>query len=92
MSPQEPRTHDDTEILRQRLTASLNAQAKERAALLAQYGEVWDADELRRDFEVLGFLAPFVRMRRRGDGVEGLLMVQHHPRYYFSFEPTLARS
>ncbi len=28
--------HDDTEILRQRLTASLNAQAKERADLAAQ--------------------------------------------------------
>lgn len=46
----------------------------------------------RRDFKVLGFLAPFVRVRRRADGVEGLLMVQHHPRYYFAFEATPVRS
>jgi hypothetical protein len=84
--------HDDTEILRQRLTASLNARARERADLAAQYGEVWDADELRRDFEVLRFLAPFVHVRRHADGVEGLLMFQHHPRYYFAFEPAPVRS
>lgn len=72
--------HDDTKILRQRLTTSLNARLRERADLAAQCREVWDADELRRDFEVLGFLAPFVRVRRRSDGVEGMLMFQHHPR------------
>ncbi len=46
----------------------------------------------RRDFEVLAFLAPFVRVRRRAAGVEGLLTFQHDLRYYFTFEPTHARS
>lgn len=84
--------HDDTELLRQQLTARLNARARDRADLASQYGEVWDGDEVRRDFEILGFLAPFVRVRRPTDDVEGLLTFQHHPRYYFAFEPTPARS
>jgi hypothetical protein len=84
--------HDDTELLRLRLAARLNAPPRERADLATQYGDVWDPDELRRDFEVLVFVAPFVRVRRRADGVDGLLMFQHHPRYYFAFEPTTTQS
>jgi hypothetical protein len=84
--------HDDTELLRRRLAARLNSPSRGRADLAAQYGDIWDPDELRRDFEVLVFLAPFVHVRRRADGVDGVLMFQHHPRYYFAFEPTTARS
>lgn len=84
--------YDDSDLLRRRLVARLNSPPRERADLAAQYGDIWDPDELRRDFEVLVFLAPFARVRRRVDDVEGLLMFQHHPRYYFAFEPTPARS
>lgn len=82
--------HDATE-LRRRLASRLNAPARERGDLAAQYGDIWNADELHRDFEVVGFLAPFVRVRRRADGVEGLLMFQHQPRYCFAFEPATAQ-
>jgi hypothetical protein len=30
-------------------------------------------------------------LRRRADGVEGLLRVPHHPRDYFAFEATPVR-
>ncbi len=78
---------DITETARRQLVSELNATPKGRADLEAQHGEVWDTDELRRDFEAKGFLAPFVIVRRRSDGVLGSLMFQHDPRFYFRFLP-----
>ncbi len=77
----------EAENARRRMVGNLNALPKGRAELEARHGEVWDTDELRRDFEPLGFLAPFVMVRRRSDGVVGSLMFQHDPRFYFRFLP-----
>lgn len=49
------------------------------------YGQVWDTSELIDEFEVIGFLAPFVSVRRRSDNVKGSMMFNHKPRYYHSF-------
>jgi hypothetical protein len=49
--------------------------------------QVWDTDQLRADFEVTGFAAPFVVVRRKIDGAVGSLMFTHNPRYYFGWEP-----
>ena len=46
----------------------------------------WDTSELQRDFEVLGFGAPFVSVRRKADGVKGTLQFNHSPRIYWGFE------
>lgn len=46
----------------------------------------WTTEELQRDFEVLGFAAPFIVVRRKSDGVKGSLMFRHHPRVYFNFD------
>jgi hypothetical protein len=56
-----------------------------RSGLEARHGRVWDAAELARDFEVLGFAAPFVVVRKRSDQKLGSLLFQHHPRFYFAF-------
>jgi len=80
-----PVEKDDTEGIRRRLLVQVNAHPSERAALVAQHGQVWDATELARDFVVEGFMAPFVVVRRKADGVVGSLMFQHHPRYYFGW-------
>ena len=53
----------------------------------AEHGQVWDTQELRRDFEVVGFLAPLVVVRRRADGAKGSLEFQADPRFYFNFVP-----
>ena len=58
-----------------------------REALEARHGRVWDTEELVRDFEALGFLAPYVVVRRRADGHKGPLEFQRHPRLYFHFQP-----
>ena len=77
---------DPTEETRRALLVVVNGEAADRAALEARYGPVWSTSELASDFEVLGFAAPFVVVKRKSDGTTGSLLFQHHPRYYFSFE------
>ena len=48
-------------------------------------GPLWDTQELQEEFEVQGFAAPFVVVRRRADGVRGTLTFTHSPRVYFDF-------
>ncbi len=78
---------DPTESIRRERLAEINAQPGSRAALESQHGQVWDTNELRQDFDVLGFAAPLVVVRRKSDGVRGSLEFQHNPRFYFSFQP-----
>lgn len=78
---------DDTEAERRRLSAELNAEKASRKALEAEHGQVWDTDELQRDFEVTGFMAPFVVVKRKSDGKVGSLMFQASPRFYFGWTP-----
>jgi hypothetical protein len=78
---------DETESARRQMVATINADAGPRADLEAQHGQVWDTSQLQNDFQVLGFLAPVVVVRRRSDGIKGSLMFQHDPRLYYSFSP-----
>jgi hypothetical protein len=81
---------DPTEPLRRAHLAGINAQPAGRHDLVARHGQVWGPEELARDFEVLGFLAPYVVVRRKADGQVGSLAFQHHPRFYFHFYPDRA--
>ena len=78
---------DATEPYRRQRIVEINAQPGSREALEAQHGQVRNTEELSQDFEVIGFLAPFVVVRRKIDGVKGSLEFQHHPRFYFGFSP-----
>ncbi len=78
---------DPTETARRQRLAEINTEAGERAALEARYGQVWDTRELARDFIVIGFMAPFIAVRRKTDDVKGSLEFQHQPRFYFNFQP-----
>jgi hypothetical protein len=79
---------DPTEQARRERLAEINAAPGSRQALEGQYGQVWDTKQLTEDFEVIGFLAPLVVVRRRVDGVKGSLEFQHGPpRFYFNFAP-----
>ena len=78
---------DITEAARRERLAEINAGPGSREALEAEHGQVWTTQELARDFAVLGFLAPFVVVRRKADGVRGSLEFQHSPRFYFGFSP-----
>jgi hypothetical protein len=85
MSFKEKQMNDPTEAIRRQRLAEINAIQSNRAKLEIKYGQVWDTDELGNDFQVMGFLAPYVVVRRKSDGVKGSLEFQHEPRFYFLF-------
>jgi hypothetical protein len=75
----------NTENTRREILSQINAEPGSRPDLEAKYGQVWDTNELTRDFRVIGFMAPYVAVQRKSDGVKGSLMFQHMPRFYFQF-------
>jgi hypothetical protein len=78
---------DPTEPYRRKRIVEINAEPGSREALESQHGQVWNTEEMSRDFEAIGFSAPFVVVRRRSDGKKGSLEFQHNPRFYFNFRP-----
>jgi hypothetical protein len=78
---------DPTESIRRQRLAVINAEPGSREALEAEYGQGWDSAQLAADFVVTGFMAPLVVVRRKQDGVIGLLEFQHQPLFYFKFHP-----
>ena len=78
---------DATEVVRRHRLVEINAEPGSREALEAEHGQVWDTSELSTDFDVLGFMAPFVVVSRKSDGQKGSLEFQHRPRFYFNFSP-----
>jgi len=77
---------DATENIRREMVAEINSEpTTERAEMEAKYGQVWTTEEMSKDFTAIGFMAPFVVVRRKADGKEGTLTFQHNPRYYFGF-------
>ena len=73
-------TNDPTESIRRAMIA-----AGEPDRDLAQADQRWNTEELQRDFEVLGFYAPLVVVKRKKDGKRGSLEFTHNPRWYFNF-------
>jgi hypothetical protein len=83
-------TLDEMQEIRRQMVAAVNSAVEssdpdsERKRLQAQYGRVWDTSELRRDFEIVGFSAPYVVVRRKFDGHQASLEFQRRPRFYFN--------
>jgi hypothetical protein len=74
--------HDETEYFR-RAMIETDQPARDLAATTKR----WDTDQLREEFTVIGFMAPFVAVQRKSDGMRGSLEFTHHPRFYFNFTP-----
>lgn len=77
--------NDPTENIRRKMVEEINSNPGSREALEEEHGQVWDTDELSRDFTVDGFMAPFVIVVRKSDKVKGSLQFQHDPRFYYGF-------
>ena len=77
---------DPTEDARRAMVQQINADPGSREALEAEHGQVWSTEELQRDFDVIGFAAPFIVVKRKSDGERGSLLFQHAPRFYFCFQ------
>jgi len=76
---------DTSEDARMKAVDEINAKQAQREALEKEHDQVWDVTEMQRDFEVEGFMAPYVVVRRRSDGKRGTLTFQHWPRFYWGF-------
>lgn len=76
---------DPTKSIRREMSAHINADPASREQLEEKHGRIWDTSEMRKDFEVLGFMSPLVVVRRLEDGVRGALEFQHSPRLYYDF-------
>lgn len=48
--------------------------------------QAWTTEEMQRDFEVIGFMAPFVVVIRKSDNVKGSLEFSGRPRVYYGFQ------
>lgn len=81
----EDTTVDVTEQIRRERVVEINSNAAPRADLEARYGKVWNLEELSAEYVISGFMAPFVVVRRKSDGVVGSMEFQHSPRFYFNF-------
>ena len=71
---------DHTESLRREMIES-NQPFVDLAAADKRYTTA----EMSAEFEVIGFMAPFVAVRRKADGVKGSMEFTHSPRFYFNF-------
>ena len=63
-----------------------------QADLAANTGQTWTTDEMRAEFEVTGFMAPYVVVIRRSDGAKGTLEFtggfgSSGERVYFGWSP-----
>lgn len=87
--------YDETEEFRRDKVIEINAQVEtsdkehERIRLSELYGsqDVWDTDQLREQFDVVAFMAPYCSVIRKSDGAKGSMQFQHSPRFYFNFRP-----
>jgi hypothetical protein len=75
-----------TETVRRKRLVELGLEAADRATLEHRHGQVWDPQELRCDFRVVGYLAPLVVVYRLSDGALGSLEFQPQPRFYFNWK------
>ena len=62
------------------------SEEETRTTLEAEYGQVWDTRQLQVEFEVKGFLAPYVVVVRKSDNKKGSMEFTHYPRFYFDFK------
>ena len=77
--------NDPTETIRREQVATIKGEATEREQLEAKYGQIWNTTEMQKDFQAIGFMAPYIVVKRKSDGVKGSLTFQHSPRFYFGF-------
>jgi thymidylate synthase len=75
---------DDRENTGPSLLAEIVAHSRRRAELEAEYGQVWDADELNEQFAITAIIPPVVVVRRKIDGAVGnryLFQTRRNTRY-----------
>lgn len=70
---------DKTEGIRRAMVYAINS------GQVQPEGQEWTSDQLREEFEVIGFLAPYVVVVNKATGKKGSLLFRHEPRIYFGY-------
>lgn len=73
------------DIERQTLFHLINDTPLAREQLEELYGQVWDPDEVAKEYALMGFQPPYAIVRRLADNIVGSLTYQDAPRFYFRF-------
>jgi hypothetical protein len=76
---------DTTEQARRAMLAT-GQPAVDLADLKEREGQTWTTAEMTAEFDVQGYLAPYVVVRRKSDGAVGSLEFTHSPRIYFGWK------
>lgn len=77
---------DETEEIRRLRQAELNrGLSREEIEVVFPGTKVYSTDELRAEWEIIGFFAPMVVVRSKADGGLGSFEFQHFPRFYFNY-------
>lgn len=90
--------NDTTETTRREMIDSgqpqrdLVAELHKAALRGDEKAPTWTTDELREEFEVQGYMAPYVVVKRKSDGAMGSLEFTHSPRLYFGWRKHEDRS
>jgi hypothetical protein len=78
-------TPDEIDVIEAARLKMIVDMPLELAALAMNGEKVWDTHAMRSEFDVIGFSAPLVVVKRKSDGVVGSLKFTHSPRFYFGF-------
>lgn len=81
---EEMRTQE-AERIRRKMQKAINEDALPLEELKLRHGQVWTLAELQQQFEIIGFGAPLVVVRRRVDNKLGTVIFQHAPRFYWGW-------
>jgi hypothetical protein len=76
---------DPTENIRRAMVDEINSDTNLETKLAETQEKTWTTLTLTEEFDVLGFMAPFVVVRRKSDGKKGSLQFKHSPRIYYGF-------
>jgi len=67
------------------LDKQINSEPRCREELIKLGEDVFDTDEIRSEFEILGFKKPFALAVNKTTGIRGTFLFQDNPRFYFGW-------
>jgi hypothetical protein len=73
---------DQTEAMRRALVPEMPAELRKR---VHDGEQIWTSSQMQAEFDVIGFAAPLMVVRRKSDQAMGSLMFTHSPRFYFGW-------
>lgn len=74
---------DPTESIRRAMIPNMPAELQK---WVEAGKKVYTTEEMSAEFEVIGFMAPFICVKEKSTGKLGSMQFTHNPRYYFDWK------